>query len=66
MNLRVFLAVHDIKREKMAQDLDVTYSYFNQIVRGKVPSKKLTRKIVEYTKGEVTHDELRPKKVVDK
>ena len=67
MKLRVFLVVHELDREKVAKDLDISYNYFNSIVREVyTPSKKLARKIVEYTKGEVTYDELRPKKVVDK
>ena len=67
MKLRVFLVVHELEREKVAKDLDISYNYFNSIIRGIYqPSKKLARKISEYTKGEVTIDELRPKKMVDK
>ena len=67
MNLRDWLHFNRITRVKMAKDLDVAPAHIVKIVLGTVePGTSLAYRIIEYTKGEVTMEELRPKALLKK
>lgn len=60
MELSHWMFFNKVSCVKMARDLDISSVHVQLIKSGRrPPSVKLTKKICEYTKGEVSYDELR-------
>lgn len=59
MNLKEYLQKNNITLIRVAKELGMSYPYLFQIANGyRSPSDKIASKISDYTKGEVTPDEL--------
>lgn len=61
MNLREYITVKKISKNRAARELEVSRQYLHGVLTGlHPPSLKLTKKIVNWSKGEITPSELRP------
>jgi hypothetical protein len=66
MKLKVYLAIHDMTVKAFSEKLDVHRAYMSGIITGRwKPSKRLRKKILEETGGEVTLDETYPPENVE-
>lgn len=59
MELDFFVRQSKVGQERMANEVGVSLSHFNAVVRRKVkPSRDLARRIQEFTRGLVTVEEM--------
>lgn len=59
MNLKVYLATHDLKVKDFCNMLECTRSYFSRVKNNHViPSKRFAKDVERLTNGEVKAEEL--------
>lgn len=65
LKLKIYLLTHKISRKEFAEKCDISSGYLTSVLNNLTkPSKKLIRKILQNTNGELTENDLISKPVV--